>query len=171
MMKRSVKGTKKAFTLVEVIVVLALIGILSTMLGVYVISSSKVGNTIKKDYDAVSESRIAMSYMMTLIQQNDRSNAIKLDDSKKLKVETQDESGKKTEVVVYYDSTKGKLMEQMNGKDNEIAQIASYDIKYNNIENGNVAAAITIEVGYKDIHNNNNIKKRQQEISIRSENF
>lgn len=166
-----IKSTKKGFTLIEIIVVLALIGILSSLISVYVISSSRVSNTIKKEYDAVSEARIASSYLVNLIQKNDRSNAIKLDDKKLLKAQSSDGVGNKKDIEVYYDEATGRLLERADGKDNEIAQIASYDIKYDKVNNGNVAASITITIGYNDVHNNNDIKTMQQEITIRSKDY
>lgn len=148
---------KKGFTLVELMVVIALIGILGTMIATYVISSSNNAANIKNNYESLSEARIAMSYVTTLIRENDKKDAIDINTSNPTNflVETRKSYDDGTEKDVKYEIQyrENKLLEVLtvdhSTRETEIARITSFDIHYIKDGKGNDTNEINITIGYK----------------------
>ncbi len=65
----------KGFTLVELIVVIALIGMVGTMVFTLVGSGRNHLRNVNENFDHQSEARIAMAYITTILRQNDSSNS------------------------------------------------------------------------------------------------
>ena len=148
------KNIRKGFTLIEVMIVTLLIAILTTIIVTYVASSGKFYKNVREDSNSMSEARIAMSYTVTKIRENDRKDAIDIN-SGKLTVKTLKKVGgieKEEPYEIYFDS--GKIHEKSKKPDGteqivDIANINSFNIDFIKDSDGNNTNQINIKVGYK----------------------
>lgn len=148
------KIKRKGFTLIEVIIVTVLIAVLSTIIATYVLSSGKIYKNIREESTCLSEARIAMSYIVTKIRENDRKDAININ-AGKLTVKTIKKVGgvEKEEPYEIYFNT-GKLYEKSKKPDGteqivDISKIKSFNIDFIKDSDGNNTNQINIKVGYK----------------------
>ncbi|SHJ70655.1 prepilin-type N-terminal cleavage/methylation domain-containing protein [Hathewaya proteolytica DSM 3090] len=163
---------KSGFTLIEVIIVLALIAILSSLIAVYTVSSSKLSTNIKKEYDEVSEARIAMSYIVNILQQNDISNAISVDktDASNPILYVKRNGDERDKVKIFYDSSQGMLKEATDTYDSNIAKISGFSVEYKNAEKAEDMNYVQIKIQYKNI-SDGSIKEINQKVTLRSVNY
>ena len=130
---------KKGFTLIEVIVVVALISILMGIISVFVINSSRFSSDAKKDFNSQSEARIAMSYITMKIREFDEENSLLIKDNKLDIIDKYN---------IYFKD--GKLMEYSLGesKENPIANINSFLIERVKDDEGELGNEILIKIGF-----------------------
>lgn len=146
--------SEKGFTLVEMIVVIAIMGILGTMVMKIFVSSNTFYYKVQNDYYARNNARTVVSYINNMIRRNDSSNRVKVEENK-LTIYNEDGTRKST---IYFQD--GKLINEWNSKKICVAEITSFSIT--NTDDG----GINIIVGYTD---GSKIEKRYDEtIYLRS---
>lgn len=130
---------RRGFTLIEVLVVIALISIFMGIISIFVINSSRFASDSKKNFNSQSEARIAMSYITMKIREFDQEKLLTIKDNK-LDI--------KDKYSIYFKD--GKLVEYSVGESKEvpIAQLDSFLIERVKEEEGNPGKEILIKVGF-----------------------
>ncbi|MFX0548758.1 prepilin-type N-terminal cleavage/methylation domain-containing protein [Hathewaya histolytica] len=145
MMKR-----KKGFTLIEVMVVVALISILMGIISVFVINSSRFASDSKKNFNSLSEARIAMSYLTMKIREHDTEGCMTFkDNSLNIKGNSSPEDTKKIDKYYVY-FKEGQLIEKdlTIGKENSIAKINSFEMERVKDKDKRETQEVNIKIGY-----------------------
>lgn len=131
------KNNTKGYTLVELMVVLAIMGILGTMLVTMMNTGGRLYRDANATMEAQSNARLAISYINMRIRQNDVSNKIKFDTATPF-ISINDSSDTDYTFWIYFDSSSGKLREQRNtntvfdgsalGSVTDIADISKFEV-------------------------------------------
>lgn len=175
-----VKTNTKGYTLIELITVMAILGILGTVLVSIMSSGGHFYKNTNEVMDAQSNVRLATSYLTVKIRQNDISNGIAVDDSSYAVpvLAIKDAGNPGYTFWIYFDS--GKLREQYRndvtgfddmslGSGEEIADISnfstykySFDPSGNQIIDNTLGTNIQFEVKSADgtVDMNQNLRLR-----------
>ena len=110
------KKNTKGFTLVELMVVMAIMGILGTMLVMMMNAGGHIYSNANATMEEQSNARLAMSYITMRIRQNDVSNHIDVanvivDSTSYSAITIIDSSNPNNTYWIYLDSVRKKLME------------------------------------------------------------
>ncbi|MCT4618470.1 MAG: DUF4860 domain-containing protein [Marinisporobacter sp.] len=172
---------KNGFTLIEILIVLLIMTILGTIILSLVKTSQNLYQNIYKDADAEMEARIALSYVMVKIRQNDVKDGIEVDDkNNKIIIKESKIDKTKNDYEIYFEldtapAKGGYLKEKQGGKVQDIAKIQSFTISESKKEETDTSAGvsinkikermITVTVTYKDKFEN--IKSLTENYTIR----
>lgn len=134
------KMNTKGYTLVELVTVMAIMGILGTMLVTMMNTGGRLYRNANTVMDAQNNARLAVSYITVKIRQNDVSNGISVDKTSYsvpvLKINDSSVDNGYT-YWIYFDGSTSKLREQYGntgfnsvlGSGAEIADISYFDIE------------------------------------------
>lgn len=111
--KRSAIKTKSGYTLVELVLVMAILGILGGTLVAVTGVGSKAFSRINGEFSAQSEARAAMSFITVKLRQNDMSGIISIDTAhmNALKIDPPMDAGVDNCWYIYFDPSDKKLKE------------------------------------------------------------
>lgn len=109
------KALRGGFTLIETLIVMAMLAILGTVLVSLVASGGKQFQHLQKNYQSENEARIALSYITVKIRQNDvmladNNSGVQLVGSELQIYRPLSEGGY---WQIYYDNTNGELREKL----------------------------------------------------------
>lgn len=135
----------KGFTLIELLVAMAIMAILGAILVTLLNGGNRFYNGVSKEYQGLSETRIAMAYITNKLRENDVKEGIQIK-SDKTGFRVKDLSGN-FNFQIYYEGNKLKE-KQLNKEPVEIANIDSLTLEKTTENN------LIIIVGYIDKNNN-----------------
>ncbi|WP_176786210.1 PilW family protein [Desulfosporosinus hippei] len=174
------KKSSKGYTLVELIVVMAIMGILGTTL----LTMMNTGGKLYRDANAIMEeqsnSRLAMSYITMRIRQNDVKNNISI---KNVSIDSEmyraltivDSTNSSRSYWICFDTTTNKLKEHIvtstSTSVSDIADVSDFIIKKLDSVS-NMPTTLHIEVTSKDgtIHLNEDLTLRSPQQNLPIEN-
>lgn len=157
---------KNGFTLIELMVVMAIMAILSTICIYLINGSCSFYKGVHQDYDGQSEARIAIAYVTNKLRENDVERAMILYDNDPEKIRIEGESigsyrkivfqNKKLVEKTYEENAKGKAVKT---REVVIGNIESFEIEGDSENN------VTITVSY--LGKNNERHTFKQVVSLR----
>lgn len=141
---------RNGFTLIEILIVLLIMAILGTIILTLTKTSQNLYQNIYKDADGQTEARIALSYIMVKIRQNDVKGAIEIDDvNDQMIIKDWKTDITQDDYTIYFvadtDPSKGGYLTEEKGSTvQEIARIQSFTISESKKEEPDASSGVAI---------------------------